>query len=115
LFLLLLLLLFIFFIFYVFIVYYSFIFSAASSQISALTPRRRILYETSGESCSPGIITSDWNAVFEEQLVVPRMKDINGLKSSSSLPLSRNVFILETKTLLFAPVVARTSSEDHVC
>ena len=42
--------------------------------LSTQSPRRRILYETSGESCSPGIAASDWNAIFEEQLIVPRLK-----------------------------------------
>ncbi len=66
---------------------------------------RRILYELMGEGCSPGIITNDFSAIFEEQTVVKRL--------DPGQPVLTNTFTIEEpgRTFHFAPVLANSKGK----
>ncbi len=61
-------------------------------------------YELIGESCIPGISTSDWDTIFEEQEVV-RRADASVVTSA--------VFFAEEPSFNFGPVVFGTQSEQR--
>jgi len=61
-------------------------------------------YELVGESCIPGISTSDWDTIFEEQEVV-RRADASVVTSA--------MFFAEERSFNFGPVVVGTQSEQR--
>ena len=62
----------------------------------------RLLYELSGEGCTPGIDCEGFEAIFEEQELHPRLD-----RGASSM--HKNFFALEERVFTFAPVIAASS------
>lgn len=63
-------------------------------------------YELTIDSCYPAIITSDWKAIFEEQLVVKNLEDhAGGTTASKSQVLDVPFFCIDDKTFNFGSVV----------
>ena len=74
-----------------------------------------ITYELTGEVCSPGIETQDFQSIFEEQTVVPRLERkraagasgaASGTGSGSGAADTRDLFAVEERVFCFAPVIA---------
>lgn len=74
-----------------------------------------LLYELIGESCYPGINSSDLDSIFEEQIVV-RSMDLNttqpGAIRGNSIPLG--VFAEKENVFSFGAIIAAASSKGSV-
>lgn len=68
---------------------------------------RGILYELIGESCIPGIQTDNFEAIFEEQIVVPSQSSNQNITAM----INSNVFFYEEKMFSFGTLVPSKSPE----
>ena len=66
-----------------------------------------ILYEVVAESCIPGIVTENYEAIFEEQIVIPSMAAYQKMAER----IESRVFSVEEKCFYFGTVVPGTKSD----
>lgn len=66
----------------------------------------RLTLDLTGESCSPGVDTTGYESIFEEQMTTSKI---------GGRVVDKNFFAIEEKTFVFAPVIANQKPESARC